>query len=94
MIPGESWWSGNGHEWVELFKTIVAQLRFKVGVSYPQSNRNAILPLLRSHSSIRSHSWPSLGNRELAYVAFHEDPARIFQDDLGNSRVGLRVARM
>ena len=27
MIPGESWWSGNGHECFELSKTIVAQLQ-------------------------------------------------------------------
>ena len=43
MIPGESWWSGNGHDCFELFKTIVAQLRFKVGMAYPWSNDKSIL---------------------------------------------------
>ena len=94
MIPGESWCSGNGHKRFELFKTIVVQLRFKVGVVYPLSNRKAILhiriAIVHVFVAIPGRPWEIVDNRNLLSMRIQYEYLKM---RYRYSRVGLRVPR-
>ena len=94
MLPGESWWPGNGHECFELFKTIVVQLWFKVVVAYPYSHRNAILHIrtatVHVFVAIPGLPWEIVDNRNLPSTRIQYKYLKMSYE---YSRVGLQVPR-
>ena len=77
----------------ELLKTIVAQLRFKVGVAYPSSNRKAILHIrtatVHAFVAIPGLFWEIMDNRNLPSMRIHYEYLKM---NYGYSSVGVRVA--